>query len=85
MADAIYVPYQSICEIINGRRRIEPSTALRLFKFFGVSPYFWMNLPLRWDLYFAQRSETDELRSIWPLSTPGPRFRRSSAQQMAGQ
>jgi len=67
LADAIHVPYQRVNEIINGRRGITPSTALRLAKFFGVSPDFWMNLQLRWDLYFAQRSESNELKSIKPL------------------
>ncbi len=85
LADAIHVPYQRINEIINGRRGMTPSTALRLSKFFSVSPDFWMKLQLRWDLYFAQKSETDELRNIKPLSTPQTRFRRTSAQQIAGQ
>ena len=35
LADSIYVPYQRINEIINGKRGITPSTALRLGKFFG--------------------------------------------------
>jgi len=57
-----------INEIINGRRGISPSTALRLSKFFSVSPDFWMNLQLRWDLYFAKQAESDELNSIHPVS-----------------
>ena len=68
LADAIHVPYQRINEIINGRRGVTPSTALSLSKFFGVSPDFWMNLQLRWDLYFAQQSEADELKIIKPAS-----------------
>ena len=68
LADAIHVPYQRINEIINGRRGITPSTALRLSKFFRVSPDFWMNLQQRWDLYFAGQSEADELKTIKPLS-----------------
>jgi len=68
LADSIHVPYQRINEIINGRRGVTPSTALRLSKFFGVSPDFWLNLQLRWDLYFAQQAEADELNSINPLS-----------------
>ena len=50
LADAIRVPYQRINEIVNGRRGITPSTALRLARFFGASADFWMNLQLRWDL-----------------------------------
>ena len=68
LADAIHVAYQRINEIVNGRRGITPSTALRLSKFFGVSPDFWMNLQLRWDLYFAQQAEADELKAIKPVT-----------------
>lgn len=67
LADSIHVPYQRVNEIINGRRGVTPSTALRLAKFFGVTPDFWMNLQLRWDLYFAQQVEADELNSIKPV------------------
>ena len=69
LAAAIHVPYQRVNEIINGRRGITPSTALRLAKYFGVSPDFWMNLQLRWDLYFTQLSEADNLKTIRPLTT----------------
>jgi addiction module HigA family antidote len=68
LADSIHVPYQRINEIVNGRRGVSPSTALRLSKFFGVSPDFWLNLQLRWDLYFAQQVEADELNLINPVS-----------------
>ncbi|MBL8098575.1 MAG: HigA family addiction module antidote protein [Anaerolineales bacterium] len=64
LADNIHVPYQRVNEIVNGRRGITPSTALRLAKFFDMSPDFWMNLQLRWDLYFAQQDETKILDSI---------------------
>ena len=66
LANAIHVPYQRVNELVNGRRGITPSTALRLAKFFGTSADFWMNLQLRWDLYFAQRRETQVLKSIRP-------------------
>ncbi len=64
LSEAIHVPYQRINEIVNERRGITPSTALRLAKFFGMSADFWMNLQLRWDLYHAQQAERDVLRSI---------------------
>ena len=66
LAEAIHVPYQRINEIINGRRGVTPSTALRLAKFFGMSADFWMNLQLRWDLYHAQLAESEELKTIHP-------------------
>ena len=56
LANAIHVPYQRVNDLINGRSGVTPSTALRLAKFFGNSPDFWMNLQLRWDLYFTQQS-----------------------------
>jgi addiction module HigA family antidote len=68
LAVAISVPYQRVNEIINGHRGITPSTALRLAKFFGVSTDFWMNIQLRWDLYFAKQPEADNLKTIKPLS-----------------
>lgn len=64
LAEAIRVPYQRINEVVNGRRGITPATALRLAKFLGTSPDFWMNLQLRWDLYHAQLSERNALMAI---------------------
>jgi addiction module HigA family antidote len=64
---SINVPYQRVNEIINGKRGITPSTALRLAKVFGLSADFWMNIQLRWDLYFAEQSESDALKDIKPI------------------
>jgi antitoxin HigA-1 len=64
LADRIYVPYQRINEIVNGKRGITPSTALRLAKFFNVSSDFWLNLQVRWDLYHANRSEAQTVDKI---------------------
>ena len=67
LADGIHVPYQRVNELVNQRRGITPSTALRLAKFLGTSPDFWMNLQQRWDLYHAAATEQDELRTIQRL------------------
>lgn len=64
VAEGIHVPYQRVNEIVNRRRGITPSTALRLAKFFGTSAGFWMNLQLRWDLYQAGITEAEELKRI---------------------
>ncbi len=64
LADALHVPYQRINELVNQKRGVTPSTALRLGRFFGVSPDFWLNLQVRWDLYKAQQSESDVLADI---------------------
>ena len=64
LADSIHVPYQRVNEIVNGRRGITPSTVLRLAKFFDTLVDFWMNLQLRWNLYFAQENEEMILENI---------------------
>ena len=71
LANAIHVPFQRINEIIHGRRGVTPSTALRLSKYFGTSPGFWMSLQLRYDLYRAQQSEKTAINEITPLSHAG--------------
>ena len=67
LAGAVGVPYQRVNEIVRGRRGITPSTALRLGKFFGTTPAFWLNLQLRWDLYHVRRAEARQLDRIAPL------------------
>ncbi|MFT5089877.1 MAG: addiction module HigA family antidote [Candidatus Latescibacterota bacterium] len=66
LATAIRVPYQRVNELVNGRRGITPSTALRLAKYFDVSPGYWLNLQTRWDLYHAGKQEAEELEAIAP-------------------
>ena len=66
LADSIHVPYQRINEIVNKRRGVTPSTALRLAKFFGITEDFWMNIQLRWDLYKAKNTEAKALKTINP-------------------
>ena len=68
LSHSIHVPYQRINEIINQKRGITPSTALRLAKYFGVSEDFWLNNQLRLDLYKARQKETLELKRIHPYS-----------------
>ncbi|HEX7540919.1 MAG TPA: HigA family addiction module antitoxin [Anaerolineales bacterium] len=80
LANAIHVPYQRVNDLVNGRRGVTPSTALRLAKFFGNSPDFWMNLQLRWDLFFAQQSETKVIETILPYKHHASTHRRIESQ-----
>ena len=64
LADAIHVPYQRVNELVNGKRGITPSTALRLAKYFGVTADFWLNLQMRCDLYRAQLNEMQDIKTI---------------------
>ena len=42
LANAIHVPYQRVNELINKKRGVTPSTALRLARFFGMSADYWL-------------------------------------------
>lgn len=64
LADSIQVPYQRINEIVSGKRGVTPSTALRFAKYFGMSADFWLNLQIKFDLYFAQKKEKQVLERI---------------------
>jgi addiction module HigA family antidote len=55
------VPSGRIVEIINGKRGISPDTALRLGRYFGNSPQFWMNLQVQYELAVAARDRGAEI------------------------
>ncbi|MGI2028688.1 HigA family addiction module antitoxin [Endozoicomonas acroporae] len=67
LATAIHVPYQRVNELVNGKRGLTPSTALRLARFFGMSADFWLNLQQRWDLFKVQQAEQDDIERIEPV------------------
>ncbi len=55
LAEAIKVPRSRVNDIVLGRRGITADTALRLARYFGTSPEFWINLQTRYDLEAANR------------------------------
>ena len=57
----ISVPPRRINEIVHGKRSITADTALRLGRFFGISPQFWLNLQTRYDLEVTQDLLEDRL------------------------
>lgn len=50
LAKAIGVDQTRISQLIRGTRRVTADTALRLGKYFNVSPEFWLNIQNRYDL-----------------------------------
>ena len=50
LALAIGVSPRRINEIVHGKRSITANTALRLGKFFGTNPMFWLNLQTQYDI-----------------------------------
>ena len=62
------VPLARISEIVNGKRGISASTALRLARYFNTSPQFWLNLQTAYELELSERAETAEIRrEVRPL------------------
>ncbi len=59
----IRVPARRINEIVHGKRRITADTALRLAKYFNMSPQFWLGLQMDYDLDVAQDQLADHLDS----------------------
>ena len=56
LAREIAVPPNRISEIVSGKRAITADTALRLGKYFGVSPEIWIGLQVDYDLRIAKRT-----------------------------
>ena len=56
LANAIKVPRSRANDIVLGRRGITTDTAMRLGRYFGMSPEFWINLQARYDLDVADRT-----------------------------
>ncbi len=54
LAKAISVPPRRINEIVHGLRGISADTALRLGRYFGMDPAFWMNLQTHYDIETAR-------------------------------
>jgi addiction module HigA family antidote len=56
LANAIKVPRSRVNDIVLGRRSITTDTALRLGRYFGTTPEFWINLQAQYDLDIADRT-----------------------------
>jgi addiction module HigA family antidote len=55
LARALRVPSGRIVDILNGKRAVSAETALRLGRYFGNDPRFWLNLQAQYDLAVATR------------------------------
>ncbi len=63
LAKDIRVPPRRINEIVHGVRSISADTALRLGRYFSISPQFWLNLQSHFDLAQAEERLGDQLVS----------------------
>jgi antitoxin HigA-1 len=62
LALALRVPVTRISEIVNERRGVTADTALRLARYFGMSPNFWMRLQTQFDLETAEDERAAVIR-----------------------
>ncbi len=67
LALAIGVAPQRISEIVHGKRRVTADTALRLARYFGTTPRFWLTLRTMYDLDREADAMADSPEAITPL------------------
>jgi addiction module HigA family antidote len=69
LSSKLGVPTNRITGILNQKRRLSPDTALRLARYFGTSPEFWLNLQQAYDLKVTQEAKGAEIaRDVEPLN-----------------
>ena len=61
LAMELLVPATRVNDIVRGKRAVTADTALRLARYFGTTPQFWMNLQANYDLELAQDSRGAEI------------------------
>jgi addiction module HigA family antidote len=65
LARRLHVPRTRIERLVKGETALTADTAMRLARFFGNTPEFWMNLQRAWDL--ARVRGTIDVSDITPL------------------
>jgi len=68
LASRLGVTAARVNEIVNEKRGITADTALRLGRFFGTTPEFWMNLQKRYELECARREIGEKIDEIVPMA-----------------
>lgn len=63
LALALRINSGRVSEILNGKRAISADTALRLGRFFGNDPQFWLGLQATYDLAVASRQNGDRIKT----------------------
>jgi addiction module HigA family antidote len=66
LAMALKVPAPRISEIVRERRAVTPDTALRLARYFGTTPHFWLNLQSAYDLRITEAEVGGQIRREVP-------------------
>ncbi|PZR56277.1 MAG: addiction module antidote protein, HigA family [Candidatus Meridianibacter frigidus] len=66
LAAALDIPTNRLTEIIGGRRAVSADTALRLARYLGTTPQFWLALQSDYDLDTARAAEKEILSKVRP-------------------
>jgi len=67
LAKELRVPANRLSQIVHGRRGITPDTSLRLGRYFGFSPEYWLNMQTHFDLEIIRRQSMRKIeREIKP-------------------
>lgn len=67
LSNAMGIPRTRINDIVLGRRGISADTALRLARFFDMTPDFWINLQTHYDLVMAETEPGNTLEKVQTL------------------
>jgi addiction module HigA family antidote len=72
LAKEVGVPAMRINLLVNGKRPITAELALRLGRYFGQNPRYWMNLQSRYDMDVAEDALSKQVaREVRPLAAVG--------------
>lgn len=63
LAGHLAVPTNRITAILNGQRGVTADTALRLARYFGMTPEFWLNLQKTYELRLAEIESGDDINA----------------------
>ena len=61
LAKELRVPANRLSQIIRGRRGITPDTSLRLARYFGFAPAYWLNMQTHYDMEIIRRKSMKQI------------------------
>jgi antitoxin HigA-1 len=61
LATQLHVPANRLSQIISGKRGISPDTSLRLARYFGFTPEYWLNMQAQYDLEVIRRQSMRQI------------------------
>jgi antitoxin HigA-1 len=83
LAKELHIPQTRVHEILKGKRGISADTALRLGRFFGIDPAWWLRVQASCELAAARLAVGDQIESIepWPMPEPPEFIKRAMEEE----